>query len=119
MKNDNRFTVINRFIDNSELVHLMKYCKGIVCPYIGASQSGLVQTAMVFKKPVVATRVGAFREIIKENINGHLAEPANSTQLANCIERLYCNDIPYDFSLPDFLLWDTISEQYLSLFQNI
>ena len=119
MKKDNRFTIINRFIDNAELVYLMKHSKGIVCPYIGASQSGLVQTAMVFNKPVIATRVGAFCEIIKENINGHLAVPANAVELANSIELLYCNNLSYDFSLPDFLQWDTISEQYLNLFQTI
>lgn len=119
MNKDNRFTVINRFIDNAELVYLMKNCKGIVCPYIGASQSGLVQTAMVFDKPVIATRVGAFSEIIKDNINGHLATPANAVELANSIERLYCNNYTYDFSLPNFLKWDTISQQYLNLFKTI
>ena len=119
MNKDNRFTVINRFIDNAELVYLMKNCKGIVCPYIGASQSGLVQTAMVFDKPVIATRVGAFSEIIKDNINGHLAAPANAVELANSIERLYCNNYTYDFSLPNFLKWDTISQQYLNLFKTI
>ena len=119
MKKDNRFTVINRFIDNAELVYLMKHCKGIVCPYIGASQSGLVQTAMVFNKPVIATRVGAFCEIIKDNINGHLANPTDSVELARCIERLYCNTKSYDFSIPKFLDWDTITKQYLSLFQSV
>ena len=119
MKKDSRFTVINRFIDNAELVYLMKRCKGIVCPYIGASQSGLVQTAMVFEKPVIATRVGAFSEIIREGINGHLAAPADAGELAKSIERLYSHTGRYDFTLPHFLQWDTISAQYIGLFQTM
>ena len=119
MKKDSRFTVINRFIDNAELVYLMKRCKGIVCPYIGASQSGLVQTAMVFEKPVIATRVGAFSEIIREGIVGHLAAPADAGELAKSIERLYSHTGRYDFTLPHFLQWDTISAQYIGLFQTM
>ena len=118
MKKDTRFIVINRFIDNAELVYLMKRSKGIVCPYIGASQSGLVQTAMVFGKPVVATRVGAFPEIIKEGVNGHLANPSDAKDLARSIHCLFNNNSPYDFSLPSHLDWDTIALQYLELFHS-
>lgn len=118
MRNYSKFVVINRFIDNAELVYLMKQSKGIVCPYIGASQSGLVQTALVFRKPIVATRVGAFPEIIKEGINGHLAKPADATDLAHSIDRLFEHTGDYDFTLPDCLSWDSISHQYLNLFHN-
>ena len=96
----------------------MKRSKGIVCPYIGASQSGLVQTAMVFGKPVVATRVGAFPEIIKEGVNGHLANPSDAKDLARSIHCLFNNNSPYDFSLPSHLDWDTIALQYLELFHS-
>lgn len=115
MKKDNRFKVINRFIDNSELVYLMKHSRGIVCPYIGASQSGLVQTAMVFNRPVVATRVGAFSEIIEEGVNGHLATPSDAIDLAKSIDRLYEHNGNYDFTLPKSLDWDCIAQEYIKL----
>lgn len=115
MREDGRFTVINRFIDNDELVYLMLHCRGVVCPYIGASQSGLVQTAMVFDRPVVATLTGAFSEIITEGVNGHLAKPADSIDLANAIRRLYTHGQAYDFSLPKSLDWNEIVKSYESL----
>ncbi len=119
MRKDGRFVVINRFIDNAELVYLMRHSKGIVCPYIGASQSGLVQTAMVFGKPIVATRVGAFSEIIQEGVNGYLAAPADAAELAKAIERLYGNSITCLEELPHYLDWDAIAEQYLALFRSM
>lgn len=116
MRVDKRFIIINRFITNAELAFLMKSCKGIICPYIGASQSGLVQTAMFFEKPVIATRVGAFSEIIKDGVNGYLSIPADADDLALCIERFYKHDAMYDFTLPEQFQWEIIVQQYIELF---
>jgi glycosyltransferase involved in cell wall biosynthesis len=44
--------------------------------------------AMAFGLPVVATKVGAIPEVIKENINGFLIEPKNSQALLNTLRSL-------------------------------
>lgn len=114
MHEDNRFIVVNRFIDNDELVWLVKNCRFLICPYISASQSGLVQTAMVYNKRVVATDVGAFSEIIKDGTNGYLVPPKNAVALANAIRKAWTekNSVYY---IPDFLDWDNIAQQYINL----
>lgn len=120
MKIDERFVVLNRFIENNELVGLIRGSRAVICPYIAASQSGLVQTAMPFGKPVVATKVGAFTEIIKDGENGYLAEPADSSSLANAIRKIYKENINnyYEVCLQDAYDWKHIATEYIQLFKQ-
>ncbi len=120
MKHNNRFYVLNNFINNGEVVGIIRHCLAIVCPYIAASQSGLVQTGMVFNKPVIATRVGAFTEVINNGENGFLCEPADAQSLAEAII-MFINTTPflYHYHVPKKLQWDNIAEQYLQLFKEM
>ncbi len=85
MLKSDKYIVINRFITNAEMVFLNKNAKIVVCPYLSASQSGIVQTSFLFGKPIIATDVGAFREIIISYENGILVERNNAKSLANAI----------------------------------
>lgn len=78
-------TLINRYIPNEELVGLIKEAKIIVCPYIDATQSGVLMTAFALHKPVIASSVGAFTEHINNDVNGLLVTPSNSSELAKTI----------------------------------
>ena len=82
---NNHVTFINSYIPNDELVKLIKLAKIIVCPYIDATQSGVLMTAFALHKPVIATRVGAFEETIKHDYNGLLVSPANAQELSESI----------------------------------
>lgn len=120
MKSDKRFIIINHFIDNAELVGLIRNCEAMVCPYIAASQSGLVQTGMVFNKPIVATKVGAFTEVVENEVNGLLCEPADAKSLAEALCRILNNEVSFEnYEIPEHLRWDTITEKYLSLYNDM
>lgn len=120
MKNDSRFIVYNHFIDNAELVWLFRNCRAVICPYIAASQSGLVQTAMVFEKPIIATTVGAFVEFVRDGENGLLCEPSSSRSLAQAIEKMINNTASFGKSVtPNSLSWDAISARYIQLFDSM
>ena len=88
---DERFVVFNHFLSNEELVELNKKALFIVCPYISVSQSGIPQTTFVFNKPIIASNIGSFPEIIKDKENGLLFETGNANDLAKKIEMLINN----------------------------
>lgn len=121
MKLDDRFLCINKYLSNNDIVTLNKHCQFVVCPYLRVSQSGIPQTSYVFNKPIVASDLSAFREMIIDGRNGLLFEPGNYEELARKIECLIndralferltenvnCftqNNLAYD--------WNNISRQY-------
>lgn len=84
---------INRYLSNKEIVGLIQQATLVVCPYTSASQSGIPMLVFVLNKCIIATNVGAFKEVIKNEINGILIEPNNHAILANkIIELLECKE---------------------------
>jgi len=92
----NRFpdqiTVINRHISNDELVRLIGEAKFVICPYIEATQSGVLMTSFALNTPVLASAVGSFEEYIVDNENGCLVAPNDSRLLAEKTINLLEND---------------------------
>jgi glycosyltransferase involved in cell wall biosynthesis len=60
----------------------------VVLPYIDASQSGVLQLAYAFSKPVVATRVGGLPEAVIEGASGLLVAAGDHAGLAAALTRL-------------------------------
>ena len=60
----------------------------VVLPYRSIAQSGALQLAYAFSKPVVATRVGAFPETVVDGKSGLLVPPSDPGALAGAIRAL-------------------------------
>jgi glycosyltransferase involved in cell wall biosynthesis len=91
-------------------VGLIKEAKLIVCPYIDATQSGVLMTAFALHKPVIASSVGAFAEHIKNDVNGLLVKPSNSNELAKSI--IYALQNNHYLHLEQNLLNDNQANQW-------
>lgn len=78
--------LIKKYISNVELVQLIRESKFIICPYIDATQSGVLMTSFALNTPVIASSVGAFPEYIKESVNGFLVSPGNIDMLSTKIK---------------------------------
>lgn len=76
---------IHRFIEIDELVEYLKASQVVVCPYTDATQSGVIMTALAFKKPIIATNVGGIPEVIEHNKTGLLIEPKNHNTLREAL----------------------------------
>jgi glycosyltransferase involved in cell wall biosynthesis len=128
MKSDSRFVVINRLLSNDEIVYIIKKARFLVCPYLRASQSGLPQTAYVFGKPIIATNVGAFSDVIEDGETGLLVPPNNSNELFRAINKLYNKSILYNHIVENLrniekvnckLNWKNIVCQYSQMIKSI
>lgn len=82
-----KLIVINRFINNRELVYLMGKTDIVVCPYRDATQSGVVMTAFAFEKKVIVSKVGGLYEPVIENKNGYIYNLNDPNSLENVIEK--------------------------------
>jgi glycosyltransferase involved in cell wall biosynthesis len=124
-QNDN-IEIINRFIKNEEINCLIKRSVIVVCPYTSASQSGIPMVSFLYKKPVIATAVGGFCEIIENMKTGILVPPKDKINLARAIE-LMLNDeelrtkIKYNihkkFNYGKFS-WESIAEETIKIYQH-
>jgi len=68
--------------------NLFRWADVLALPYLEASQSGVLQIAVAFGLPVVATNVGAIPEAITDSMNGRLVPAGDSESLAAAIADL-------------------------------
>lgn len=57
----------------------------VVLPYESATQSGVIQVAYSFEKPVLATNVGGLPDVVFDGETGYVVEPMRSDLIANAI----------------------------------
>ena len=119
--------VNNRFIDTDELADMLRYCEFSVCPYLSATQSGVINTAFSMEVPVIATNVGGMKENIKDGVTGLLIEPNDVIKLAEAIIRLhkdesmrnkFVDNIKHE-NAEGYLSWKEISNIYMSIYQGL
>lgn len=61
----------------------------VALPYESATQSGIVQIAYGFEKPVVVTDVGGLPDVVTDGETGYVVEPRNPDALAEAVRRYF------------------------------
>ncbi|MEL4106104.1 glycosyltransferase family 4 protein [Oscillospiraceae bacterium WX1] len=67
---NNSVFLINRFIEDGEMLWLVQNARAVVLPYIEASQSGVLPIAYAFGVPVIAADVAGLREVVLDGETG-------------------------------------------------
>ncbi|HEY4191855.1 MAG TPA: glycosyltransferase [Mesorhizobium sp.] len=88
MGEPSRYDIQNRFIEDVEVAQLFLDCDMVVLPYAEASQSGVLNLAAAFGKPVIVTDVGELRATVEPNGLGMVVPPGDPEMLARAIRIL-------------------------------
>lgn len=81
--------VIDRYTPDNEVEKYFAACDLVVLPYISATQSGIVQIAYGFEKPVVVTNVGGLPDVVTDGKTGYVVEAEQPQQLAKAVIRFF------------------------------
>ncbi len=75
--------------NREEILSLLKNCRALVFPSIWYEGLPLtIVEAMATATPVIASALGAMKEMIKDGYNGLLFEPGNLAELSAAVERM-------------------------------
>lgn len=116
----------SRYIPITSIGSLMQLATVVGYPYHSSSQSGSLQVAYTFGRPVVATAVGGLSEIVEDGKSGFLVPPKAPRELAEKIILLL--DSPelaaqmgrYARELSETRYgWGPIAEQIVSVYRQL
>jgi glycosyltransferase involved in cell wall biosynthesis len=80
-----RVVLHDRYVPNEEVGDFFAAANVVVLPYLSATQSGIVQIAFQYDRPVLTTRVGGLPEVVEEGVVGDLVAPGDPEALAEAL----------------------------------
>ncbi len=93
-----KITVISDYIPNEDVKYFFCASDVLALPYIDATQSGIIQIAYFYNKPVIATDVGGLGEVVINGKTGFVVAPRSSESLARAIGKYYENGLEEEFT---------------------
>ncbi len=84
-----RVTIIDRYTPDREVEQYFAASDLVVLPYVSATQSGIVQVAYGFTKPVVVTDVGGLPDVVNDGKTGYVVEPERPEAIAEAVLNYY------------------------------
>jgi len=82
-------TFVSDYVPNEKVALYFSAADAVVLPYLSATQSGIVQIAYNFDKPVIATATGGLPEVVLDGKTGFIVPPNSPSELAGAIGRFY------------------------------
>jgi glycosyltransferase involved in cell wall biosynthesis len=92
-----QLTLVDRYVPNEEIPLYFSAADLVMVPYLTATQSGVIQIAYGFGKPVVATAVGGIPEVVAEGRTGFLVPPGDGAAIADAVRRYFAEGDPDRF----------------------
>jgi len=86
-----KVTIVDRYIAEDEMKRYFSEADLLVLPYKKTVTSGIIATAYGFGKPVLATDVGGFHEVVRDGCTGKLVAPDDPQAFADGIVWFYNN----------------------------
>lgn len=87
-----KFEIHEGTVPSSVMAGFFRRASLVALPYLSAASSGVLTTAYVFGKPVVASNINGLSEYVEDGITGLLVPPSDVEQLAEAIVRLLSDE---------------------------
>lgn len=91
-------TVHDGYIPDKEVEKFFAASDLVVLPYISATQSGIVQIAYDFEKPIVATNVGGLPDVVNDGRTGYIVKSESADAIVDAVVDFFGNDRAADFT---------------------
>lgn len=105
-----------RFIPRSELGRYFAAADVVALPYRGTSDSGMIELAAAFRRPVVATNVGGLGEAFGRYGIGALVPPDDAPALARAMTRSYRPEPSPDSAS---ISWEEVAARTEALYRHL
>lgn len=121
-----RIILDTRYIPLEEISPLMQLASVVVYPYLSSTQSGALQVAYTFGKPVIATLVGGLPEAVEEGKSGFLVTVHSPEEISEKIVILI-NDPQLATRMGQYaqylsetrFSWDVIAREVLRVYDQL
>lgn len=80
---------VDRYVGNEEVESFFMASDLVVLPYVSATQSGIVQIAIAFDRPVIVTAVGGLPEAVSEGRTGFVVPAGDPAAIAETVSRFF------------------------------
>jgi len=84
---ENYVKIVQRFVPNEEVEKYYSAADIVVLPYLSATQSGVLNIAYGFQKPVIVTDVGGLAEDVIEGKTGYIVAPDSPRAITEAVEK--------------------------------
>jgi len=89
LKAQGQLTLVDRYVPNEEVGVYFSAADLVMVPYLSATQSGVIQIAYGFLKPVVATTVGGIPEVVEDGGTGYLVPPGDAPAMTAAVRSYF------------------------------
>lgn len=86
------------YMPDREVEPYFASCDMVVLPYESATQSGIVQIAYAFEKPVTVTDVGGLPDVVTDNKTGYIVPACDENALAEAVIRYFRENKEQEFT---------------------
>lgn len=89
--------VINKFVPNEDVGKYYNASDLVILPYRSATQSGILNVAYGFSKPVLVTEVGGLAEFVVDRSTGIIIKPDSPDEIAKAAIEFFKLKVEVDF----------------------
>ena len=111
-----KVVAITEFVPNEDVHRYFQASDSIVLFYMAATPSGVESMSYNFGLPILAARVGHFKETVKDGYNGYLAEPENPESMAGVMIKSIEAPVPPEniYATSAEMSWDNYASVILN-----